>query len=443
MRSCVLWRGMHYRGQPQVASSDWTKIADCRKNQGCGIAKGVLVMDFWGSISGTVRLILTSADLTGALERMEKQRVPVLDCDYIDSLHIEFTIRKKDLSKVLALAEKRGDMAEILHQRGLFFVFRSLAKRPVLIFGVLAILIFSCWLPSRVLFVCVEGNALVPARQILEEAELCGIGFLASRMEVRSEKMKNALLEAMPQLQWAGINTYGCTAVISVKERNDLQREPQTAGITNVIAVRDGIIRDMTVLQGTALCHSGQAVKEDQILVSGYTDCGIYIKGGQAKAEIYGDTMRELSAVLPVNYSGRCTPLTSEKKISLIIGKKRINLFKGSGISGSTCAKIYEEKYLTLPGGFVLPIAIARETWFEYETQPLKVDSEDCNFSQWAAWYLQEQMIAGKISIADQVYSQTESFCRLDGIYRCYELIGITREEERITGYEQDNRTND
>lgn len=39
--------------------------------------------------------------------------------------------------------------------------------------------------------------------------------------------MKNALLSAIPELQWAGVNTYGCRAVISVRERTLPERKPE------------------------------------------------------------------------------------------------------------------------------------------------------------------------------------------------------------------------
>ncbi len=393
-------------------------------------------MDLWSSLHGMVEIMITSADVSGAINSMQNLGMVVSNGEYVDPLRFRFFIRSQDLAQLKLLMKKRGDSIVLLQKKGLFYILRNLLKRPVIVFGLLLILLFSIWLPSRVVFIRIEGNSTIPARQIIERAESCGIKFGASRRMVRSEKIKNELLEVLPQLQWAGINTYGCTAVITVQERNDSKTEVENSGISNMIALRDGIVRSITVLQGTARCYIGQAVTKGQILVSGYTDCGICLKGVWAKGEIYGDTLRELSAVCPTEYAQRDTVTASDKKYSLILGKKRINLFKGSGISGGTCAKIYEEKYLTLPGGFVLPIALAWEVSYEYETQPMEARDSQSLLTQYVSWYLPEQMTAGCIYKSDQVYSQAENLCRLDGIYHCYEMIGITHEEERITGYE-------
>lgn len=393
-------------------------------------------MNLWRSLDGMVEVVLTSADINGALEQIGKSEIVVHEALYIDQLHLRFVVAERDLSRLTALAKKRGDSVETLHSKGLRYSIKGLIKRPVLILGMLCIFLFSCWIPTRILFVQVEGNETVTARQILEQAQGCGITFGASRRDVRSEKVKNALLKAMPELQWVGVNTYGCSALITVRERNDLEAERPGATVSSIVALRDGVIRELTVLQGNALCQPGQAVKAGQILVSGYTDCGICIRATQAKAEIFGETQRYLSAIFPTEYSQRAAVSAGKKKYSLIIGKKRINFFKGSGISGATCAKIYEEKYLTLPGGFVLPVAIAYEQSFEYEAQVESMTAAEAVLSEFAARYLPEQMLAGEIRHSGQIYFEGEGFLRLDGIYNCYEMIGVTRPEESIAGYE-------
>ena len=393
-------------------------------------------MSLWRSLEGMVEVVLTSADLNDALDTIGKYGIAVQDALYMDRLRIRFIVSNYDLPRLMWLAQKRGENIEILQRRGLYFTLKSVLKRPVLLIGFLCIFWFSCWIPTRVFFVRVEGNSAVSAQRIIEQAELCGIGFGTSRREIRSERIKNQLLEAMPQLQWAGVNTYGCTAVITVRERNDLKEETESLGVSSIVALRDGVIREMTVTDGSALCHVGDAVKEGQLLVSGYTDCGICIRALQAKAEIIAETQRRLSAIYPTKYSWRSNPTIVNIKYSVIIGKNRINFFKGSGISGGTCAKIYEEKYLTLPGGFVLPVAIACEQILEYDTHTESIDNGAYVLSEFAAWYLPKQMSEGQICYAHQVYDKGVDFCRSDGIFICYEMIGVTRPEESIEEYE-------
>jgi similar to stage IV sporulation protein len=383
-----------------------------------------------------VTIRLTSADIGGALQQLTNHRVTIHDVVYVDALHLDITISAKDLSQLQTIASKKGYTVQILHGSGFRQVMKGIWKRPVLVLGILALFFLSCWLPTRVLFIRVEGNVKVPTMQIVEQAKLCGIDFGASRRQVRSELMKNRLLCAMPQLQWAGITTSGCTAVITVRERNDLEMSIPVQSFNNMIALRDAVVGEMIVRQGTPLCRPGQVVKQGQLLVSAYEDCGICIRATGAQAEIYGQTQRQITAVYPTNYAKREVVTSVSKKYSVIIGKKRIKFYKGSGISGGTCAKIYEEKCITLPGGFVLPIAIACEQTIEYRSEVQRSPLSEVILSAFAQQYLSERMQSGKILDSNQVYFHADGFCRLDGNYSCYEIIGISRPEEHRKAYE-------
>lgn len=383
-------------------------------------------------MSAAVKVELLCADLTGTAEAAAKAGIIIENVRYLDELHWQFSVPRKDFFLLQRIAEKRGGQLQILDRKGLVYWINGMLKRKILTFGLLFLFLFSVWLPNRIFFVEVKGNQSLPERQIIEAAFNCGLRFGAKRREIRSEKVKNALLSALPQLQWAGVNTYGCRAVITVRERKAPQETAQPYQVSSIVALRDGIVRQMTVTKGSALCKPGQAVKRGEILVSGYVDCGICVQAGASVGEIYADTQRHLTAVFPTNYSQREKISASGKKISLIIGKKRINLSKGSGISGTTCAKIYEEKYLTLPGGFTLPVAVRVERWFDYETEPTDEEKGETLLSDFAYSYLPGQMIAGRVERKNELFFRQDDFCVLEGSYGCYEMIGITVPEERL-----------
>ena len=278
----------------------------------------------------------------------------------------------------------------------------------------------------------------VPSRLIAEQAEQCGIYFGASRKTVRSEQVKNNLLFQMPQLQWAGVNTSGCVAVITVRERKAEDLMEHTGTVCSIVAARDGIISEIMVLRGNGLCKPGHAVKEGQVLISGYTDCGICIQATRAEGEILAHTQHRLSAVFPEERTLRGEIIGTEEKISLIIGKKQINFSKGSGISGSTCAKIYTENYLTLPGGFRLPIGIATETYIQREAETDLLNDGASQLTEFACLYLTQQMQAGSVLGGNCKITEENGFCRLEGTYSCREMIGRFRLEENLPIYEND-----
>lgn len=386
---------------------------------------------------GRVVLEITCADSCRFVNSLINDGICLEDVIYHDDLRTKVTTSYNEYTRILASAEKQGALVKVLSKVGAYWKLQVLYKRPVMVISCLVVVLLACFLQSRVLFYRVEGNHYVPENKILEAVQECGIHFGVSRRKVRSEKMKNALLEKIPQLQWAGINTVGCTATISVREKTEPESTDQNSKqVTSIVASRDGIIQNCTVYQGNPLCSVGQAVKAGQTLVSGYTDCGIITKATQAKAEINALTYRQLEVVTPDALHIRGAYLGKKTRYGLKIGKKVIKFLKDSGNSTDLCVKIYLEEYWQLPGGFTLPIALIKETCYTFdENTESSVLSEAENWLEdYAKNYLENVMIAGEVISSQTEIIQNDSVCNLHGKYTCLEMIGQVRVEQTISG---------
>lgn len=378
---------------------------------------------------------ITSADVSGALRRLTDRGIDLHEVQILDELTACFYVAGKDHKEARYCLEEQGVHVKLLNQQSAASVSIRSRCRPVLILGVLLICIASLFLSQRILFIRIEGNDEIPALQIKEVAASCGIKLGARSRDVRSEKIKNQLLEAIPQLQWAGVNTQGCVAVIRIEEKavtDELQ--PQIQTVTSIVASKDGVIDSLTVTSGNSLCYVGQAVKEGQTLISGYTDCGIVIKAQQAEGEIFAKTRHKITAITPLHCLKREDKVKTTVSYSLKIGKKLINFDKGSGISPGTCVKMYEERYLTLPGGFRLPISLVRQTTVSYETDAVSVTVNQKQNEKAVEEYLLSQLVAGQILQSDVEATDNSDHIVLTGQYLCSEMIGRTKIEESVQG---------
>ena len=392
-------------------------------------------MDLWQSFNGGVTVEVTSADISGMLSTLHERNIPVEHVRFLDDLRCTFFVQRQYIKAVKRITEKRGETMKIVAHNGLYWQIRFLMKRPVLLCGLACIILLTILIPTRIFFFQIEGNAAVPDKKILELAAQCGIEFGVSRQEIRSEKVKNQLLSSVPELEWVGINTAGCVATISVRERQSGDELAKSHGVSSIIATRDGVIRELTVTGGSAACKTGQAVKAGEVLISGYTDCGISIRAERAQGEVYAETHHEFSCVMPQSSVQRGEQVVEKRKTGIIIGKNRINFSQDSGILDTGCVKMYEENYVTLPGGFVLPIAFVTETCIYYENQESVAagDLEETTLPQLAERYLSGQMVAGRILNSQVDISRQEDCLLLDGKYECLEMIGQERLEEIIT----------
>lgn len=387
-------------------------------------------MGLFRSLTGMVTVEIRTASVSDLLNVITNAGIPMYNLHQINELSVSGCIHRTDYRKLSNTLEKRHEQMIIREKTGIYWGLVGLCKRPILLAGICLLLTLSIILPTRVLFIDVEGNRHIPKEQILEEAEKAGITFGTSRRQIRSEESKNALLLSIPGLQWLGINTYGCTAVISVKEKTVTNDSYKPSNTSSVVARCDGVVKSMIVTKGDPLCAVGQAVQENQVLVSGYTDCGTYIKATGAEAEIIARTYHQIDAITPQNYRKRYDIQDRNVRYSIKIGKKLIKLYKDSGISDISCAKIYTENQLKLPGGFILPVTIIKE-----DVQSAM--HEVCSTEEWApGWmekqaekYLLDQLVAGEILNMRTLHSTNDDLYA-SYAYICHESIGISRDEE-------------
>lgn len=382
-------------------------------------------MGVYCSAAGIVRVECISADTSALLECMLRENIVISDIASPDAITLHFSVSRRDYRKLTGMIKKRGDQIRILRKSGIFWYFASLRRRPILMAGILALSIATLAIPTRVLFIRVEGNETVPDRLILEAAEKSGLCFGSSRRELRSEQIKNRILDEIDALKWAGVNTYGCQAVITVREREIQPGADENRTVRHICASRDGIITSCTVTGGNGLCSVGQAVKQGDILISGYTDCGITIRAERAKGTVMAATNRNLTAITPSRRLVRTENEDTKTKFSLIIGKKRINFYKGSGISGGTCVKMSTEYVLTLPGGFQLPVSLKKETVTQWEAAEESVTDADSLLRSFSERYLNEQMNEGTVIGKSESVTEEKAHFKLHGSYACIENIGV------------------
>ena len=175
-------------------------------------------MGLFDVFAGQLLIEITSATVGDMLSAVAEYGITFQDVVCIDELRIQGRVIQKHFKALKKLLDRRGENIRVIRKKGLYWTCMCLIRRPVILLGLVFLAFLALFLPTRVFFVHVEGNITVPARQILDSAQVCGVRFGASRATVRSEQVKNALLAEIPQLKWLGVNTYGCVAVISVEE---------------------------------------------------------------------------------------------------------------------------------------------------------------------------------------------------------------------------------
>ena len=138
-----------------------------------------------------------------------------------------------------------------------------------------------------------------------------------------------------------------------------------------LVASRGGLIRHMNVLAGAPAVSEGQLVTEGEVLVSGDLESLTGERRSvRARGSVMAETWYELNAVRPAEEALKEASGLPHSRFALVFGKRRVNLYIGSGKTIDGCDKIISEYTLGLEGLFSTPIRLVRERFLPYRSAP-------------------------------------------------------------------------
>lgn len=376
-------------------------------------------------LQGYVQAELRGASPEWALERLSNARVAFLRVQRIDDFTIALLILRKDVLKAEAAARKAMCELAVVREMGFVKTFGGLWRRRLFALGLVLCAAGAFVIPKFVFFYDVVGNETVPDAEILRALHSLGVGFGTYGPEIQPQALKNKMLLLVPELQWFTVQQSGMCAHVVVRERPEKLAVEERRAPMNVVAAKDGVLTSVSSLEGNCLCAPGQAVTEGQVLISAYTDLEFTTRVSAALGEIYAETLTHKQVVCPDTALFKQPNGMTARRISLLVGEKRWNIFANGGNLEGKCDKITKTHMLTLPGGFEIPVGleITELSGYDLVKKPLPEETAQALLIEQLERGVRQDMIAGEI--LDEALDLTKLTGRyeLHASVRCEEMI--------------------
>ncbi len=334
-------------------------------------------MSLMDTLKGSVRVELQCKYSERAVNICARNHVDFRDLQRTPDGAAQMTVGLRGYLTLRRVAERTGAFTvRIVRRRGVPFFLWRIRKRYALLIG-MAACVFLVGLSSLYIWqIDVTGNVNVPTSEILAALKDQGVDIGTNLLTVSAKRVANDVLINVPSLSFITLNTHGSRLEVIVREKIEKPELYDPDVPTKVIAGKAGIITELTVFEGWQLKGLGDTVVEGDELVSSFVPVG----NGRithAKAEIWARTWYELTLSTPLEamkkeYTGEKTARTA-----LILGGNRVNLYFSGGNPYRECDKISTYTPVTLPGGTVLPLTVARERFEEYESVPYTMTVEE------------------------------------------------------------------
>lgn len=394
-------------------------------------------------IRGTRRVSVFGAAPERCMNRWTKGDLPFWSIERKSEMEYRCRVYSSDYPSLAQEANRAQCELKTLRICGLPVVLSRLRSRAVLVTGVLLAVCLVLLAQSFVWFVRVRGTEGIPAEDVKKALAEEGLRFGAWGPDLEPEELKHRLLNRVPALRWLAVNREGALVTVLCAERKPEETALDTAGITDLIAAKPGVIRELHVINGFARTAPGEIVMPGDILISGTMEWTTHIQATHAEGEVYADTLNTIRLICPSTtvkkrYTGR-----TETVRTIIFQRNRRKISGNSGIFGTMCDRMIETSVMSLPGGFELPLVIETETLLEYRLEPMELSEDEANtlLEAEAVRRATREMVSGTIeAIHTRILKHNNRYYSVVGL-NCLELISKTVPAELFGEEEEHGET--
>ncbi len=251
----------------------------------------------WNFLSGYVMISVEGLSLEKFLNLAAQANIRLWNVRRLSYIKMTACVSRQGFHKLRAcLRGLRNTRVHIETKHGAPFRLSFLRFRKALLPGAL---LFAAALVAAAMFVWevrVEGNERVREEIVLRAVEARGARRFAQRKDLDMLAIASAAAAADERIAWAGVKLQGTRLVIEIVE-SDKEPALLDEGPADIVALKDGVVGGITVLEGLARVSENSAVRAGDVLISGtITRDGGAPRFVRARGEIIGRVWYESSA---------------------------------------------------------------------------------------------------------------------------------------------------
>lgn len=180
------------------------------------------------------------------------------------------------LKKIIEVSKELNISLKVEGRYGLamkIFIYRN--RIPLFIASLIFTLLFflNCIFIREIK---VSGNHYLTDKQIKSVISDCGVKKGTFLLSVKPDEIKEEILKKCDHLSWVWIDIIGTTAYVDVREKISIPEVFDYDYACNIIAEKDGVIREAISESGVLYAKPGTYVKKGDLLIGGVYDSNEY-----------------------------------------------------------------------------------------------------------------------------------------------------------------------
>lgn len=357
-----------------------------------------------------------------------QNKIALWDCHSRKGILTACTTAKGYL-RLRAVAKQTGMRLHHTGKSGLPFLLRRYRRRWGIAVGLLLFVTVLCVLSSFIWSVKVVGNETVSTQYITDTLASMGLKSGVLKSSIDPSALQSEGLVAMPELSWLAVNIKGSSAVVEVKERGMPPEIVPSDRPCNIKATQDGVILDITALDGVPMVQQGDAVVKGQLLISGTVEDKVgHTMLKHARGTVIAQTQRDIVVQVPYQQTKRTPSDKLTERRSLVLFGLRIPLTIGSNPQGNVDVQSVERP-LSI-GDVEFPISVRIDRYQPYTEEVITLSPEQAEEQARQQATNQAQTDLAGIEILNQAedVQHADDVCTFTIHALCKEEIGLEEE---------------
>ena len=181
---------------------------------------------------------------------------------------ISFFVSNRGYRMMEEYAKKTQSSISVRSRKGAEVLWKSTKRRSVFLASFFIFIGLVLTLSSFIWTVEIEGGEFIDQKQITQKLASYGLGVGRIRKNFDLSKISNQLIQDFDEILWANAEISGTRLLITLVPRTKAPELIPKDVPTNIVAKKDGIIKEITAENGDAMVRIGDTVVKDQILIS-------------------------------------------------------------------------------------------------------------------------------------------------------------------------------
>lgn len=339
----------------------------------------MLLLRLWNYLRGYVIIIVEGYFVEKFFNVCIHRQILLWDIKRQTGSIVLMRVSIKGFKLLRPVARKTRCRVRIVKKRGIPFILNKYRRRKTFAVGAVIFVLLIFVMTSFVWSVEVTGNKKLTTEFIKSALSTNGIKPGLLKYKIDTDKAVEGMMLDIRELSWISIVVEGTKVKVQIRERKKLPEMVPKNIPCDIVADKDGIIKQIVVTDGIEAVATGDTVKKGQILISGR----IPVKDEKDKfrmvhsmGTVTARTWYEEKCPVKQQITEKARTGNVVNNYSLVLFTRRIDLFnkKANFVNYDL---VEETKELSIGENLVFPFELIIHRYYENKLAQTVLSEED------------------------------------------------------------------